>query len=193
MNDSKRDEADLGERLRRGDSAALEELYNLYFDRLYSMVFNQVGYDHSNAEDVVQEIWLAAIKSAKKFRGQSQPYTWLCSIAWHKIKDFQRRHYRQMAKQQQAPSQIEIPELGEMIDSEPLPEEVLEREETKELVRRALSSLPSHYQQVLTLKYIEGMSAKEISQAFGKSTRSVESLLDRARLALRDKIIHMSK
>jgi RNA polymerase sigma-70 factor (ECF subfamily) len=183
---------DLIQKLSKGDTAAIEELYNLYFDRIYSMVFNQVGRNHSSAEDVVQEAWLAVIKSSRKFKGQSQPCTWLYGIVWHKIRDFQRLHYREMARLIELSTPLDIPEL-EVIDYEPLPQEVIEREETRELVRKALFSLPNRYQQVLMLKYSENMSAKEISEVMSKSTKSVESLLDRARLALRDKIIEINK
>jgi RNA polymerase sigma-70 factor (ECF subfamily) len=190
--ESKDKSSALIQRLAKGDIDAMEEFYNLYFDRIYSMVFNQVGRNHSSAEDVVQEIWMAVIKSAKNFKGQSQPYTWLCSIAWHKIMDFQRRHYREKARLHQPAPRLDMPEL-QLIDSAPLPEKMAELEETKKLVRGALSSLPSQYQQVLTLKYLEDMSAKEISQVLNKSTKSVESLLDRARLALRNRIVQMNE
>jgi RNA polymerase sigma-70 factor (ECF subfamily) len=183
---------DLIQRLGNGDTAAIEELYSLYFDRIYSMVYNQVGRNHTNAEDIVQEAWLAVVKSAKKFKGQSQPYTWLYKIVWYKIKDFQRRHYREITNLQQVSSCSAMPEL-EVIDTEPIPEEVIEREETRELVRNAVSALPGHYQQILTLKYLENMSAREIGQVMGKSTKSVESLLDRARLALRENIVQVNK
>lgn len=190
--ESKEDSSDLIRRLSKGDTAAIVELYDLYFDRIYSMVYNQLDRNHSNTEDVVQETWLAAIKSAKKFKGNSQPYTWLCGIAWHKIRDHQRRHYRDKAKLYRPSIDSGIPEL-QLIDSGPLPIEIIEKEETKEVVRMALSSLPGHYQQVLILKYVEDMSAKEVGQSLGKSKKSVESMLDRARVALKDKIIDLSK
>ncbi|MFC2017937.1 RNA polymerase sigma factor [Chloroflexota bacterium] len=189
---SEADSSDLILRLSKGDTAAIEELYNLYFDRIYSMVYNRVGRNHDNAEEVVQEIWLAVIKSAKKFKGKSSPYTWICSIAAHKITDYQRRSYRDNAMVHKPSTNPEIPEL-QLIDSNPLPEELIEKKETKEVVRMALDSLPSHYQQVLTLKYIEELSAKEVGQVLGKSKKSVESLLDRAKLALRNEIVDMSR
>jgi RNA polymerase sigma-70 factor (ECF subfamily) len=192
MKPAKGDELDLASRLRQGDTGALEELYDLYFDRIYSVIFNQVGRDHSNAEDVTQETWLAAVKSVKRFKGQSEPYTWLCSIAWHKIRDFQRRHYRQMVKQQSPADQPDVATLRQMLDTQPLPQELLEREGTQELVHRALFALPGQYQQVLILKYVEDMPMKEIGYVLGKSTKSVDGLLRRARVALRDKIIQMS-
>jgi RNA polymerase sigma-70 factor, ECF subfamily len=178
--------------LSKDDPADIEGLYNLYFDRIYSLVYNQVGRNHVSAEEVVQETWLAVIKSATKFKGKSSLYTWICSIAHHKISDYQRRSYRDDVMGQKPSANPEIPEL-QLVDSGPLSEEIIEKEETKWVVRRALGSLPSHYQQVLTLKYIEEMSAKEVSQVIGKSIKSVESLLSRAKLALLNEIVDMSK
>jgi len=81
-------EAKLVKKLRSGDSRAREELYNLYKKRLYTLVLEQVGRDQAVAEDLVQETFLAALGSIDKFRGDSQLYTWLRSIAFHKINDF---------------------------------------------------------------------------------------------------------
>jgi RNA polymerase sigma-70 factor, ECF subfamily len=189
---SSTEDGDLVRRFRCGDINAAEELYRLYFDRLYSMVFNQVGRNHKNTEEVVQESWLAIIKSAKKFKGQSQLFTWIYKIAWYKIKDFQRVHYRDIANLQPPSDQTTHPEL-QLIDTEPLPQELVESEETGNLVRNAMSTLPPHYQQVLTLKYLENLSLKEISEVMDKSTKSVSSLLERARLALRDQVNQLNR
>jgi RNA polymerase sigma-70 factor, ECF subfamily len=188
---SDEEDKDLVQRFRRGDSAAIEELYQLYFDRIYSMAFNQVGRNHKNTEEVVQETWLAVVGAARTFKGNSKIYTWIYTIAWHKIKDFQRKHYSKLADQQVPISQSIIKALG-VIDSEPLPDEIVESEETRNLVRGALSSLPGHYQQVLTLRYMEEMSAIDIGEVIGKSSKAVDGLLQRARLALRDQIRNMS-
>ena len=84
-------ETKLVQRLRSGDSEAMEEFYNIYRHRLYSLVLEQVDRDEAIAEDLVQEVFLAALGSLDKFRGDSQLYTWLRSIALHKLNDFYRR------------------------------------------------------------------------------------------------------
>jgi len=61
-------------------------------------------------------------------------------------------------------------------------------QETSLVVEQALSSLPLDYQYVLTLKYIEDMSVKEIRQIMGRSVKSVEGLLSRARRELKAKL-----
>lgn len=145
-------EAELLKKLCRSDPAAIEELYNTYFDRLYSLVFNQVGRDKQTAEDIVQETFLAAIDSIDKFRGQSKLYTWLCSIANHKITDFYRRHGHQSKRANQLIN-VSAVELDQIKDDEaPIPISI-ESEETHQAFEQALFSLPPDYRQVLILKY----------------------------------------
>ena len=181
-------EAQLVERLRYGDLAAMEQLFNTYFDRLYSLVFHEVGRDHAVAEDVTQEIFLNVLTSIGTFRGQSKLYTWLCSIAHHKIADFYRRQererkYRKRASSTGAIEPEQIPDTGPPIPS------MTESEETRHTVEQALLSLPLDYRQVLILKYVEEMSVLEISQIMHRSPKSVEGLLARARKALRARLV----
>ena len=181
-------ETQLAERLRRGDAAAVGELYDLYYDRLYAFVFNQVDRNRAVAEEIVQEVWLTAVRSPGNYKGRSRMYTWLCGIALNKVKDTWRRKGRDAQRRYDPPTGEDFtPELV-LIDSEPLPQELVESEATKEMVRNALSSLPDNYRQVLIMKYAEQMSASEIGILMGRSEKAVESMLSRARLALRDKI-----
>ncbi len=177
-------EGELVARLRQGDTAALEQLYQRYFDRLYSLVFHQVDRNQDIAEDIVQETFLAVLNSVGKFRGQSKLYTWLCSIAYHKIADFYRRQERE-ARQGKQPASTGAIELEQIRDSELIAPDMIESEETHHMVEQALLSLPFDYRQVLILKYVEEMSVLEISQIMRRSPKSVEGLLSRARKALR--------
>ena len=177
-------ETELVEKLRSGNSTAMEQFYNIYRNRLYSLVLEQVGRDQAIAEDLVQEIFLAALGSLDKFRGDSQLYTWLCSIAFHKINDFYRRQARE-PRPEKSPPDIDAMKLEQTGDNEPATLSVMESEETRHAVQQALVDLPQDYRQVLVLKYIEDMPVLEISQVMGRSPKSVEGLLSRARKALR--------
>lgn len=177
-------EVELVERLRYGDLAAMEQLFNTYFDRLYSLVFHEVGRDHAVAEDVTQEIFLNVLTSIGKFRGQSKLYTWLCSIAHHKIVDFYRRQERERKYRKRASSTSAI-DPEQIPDTGPLVPDMTESEETRHTVEQALLRLPLDYRQVLILKYVEEMTVQEISQIMHRSSKSVEGLLARARKALR--------
>jgi RNA polymerase sigma-70 factor (ECF subfamily) len=177
-------ETELVRKMRSGDSTAMEELYNTYRDKLYSLVFERVGKDQAVAEDLVQETFLAALNSLDKFRGDSQLYTWLCSVAHHKISDFY-RHQSRSAKLGKLPPSIDATEVEQIEDPEPIASSIMESEEIRHIVQQALDSLSAEYRKVLTFKYIERMPVLQISQVMGRSPKSVEGLLSRARKALR--------
>jgi RNA polymerase sigma-70 factor (ECF subfamily) len=177
-------ETELVEKLRSGDSAAMEEFYNIYRTRLYSLVLEQVGRDEAVAEDLVQEVFLAALGSLDKFRGDSQLYTWLRSIALHKINDFYRRQAREPKPRKSSPDFNAI-QLEQLWDDEPATFTKIEYEEIRQSVHQALVGLPQDYQEVLVLKYLKDMPVLAISQVMGRSPKSVEGLLSRARKAMR--------
>jgi len=179
---SKTNEAQFIKDLRRRDPGAVAQLYNTYADRIYSLVFHQVGRNHEVAQDIVQETFVAALKSATKFRNQSKVYTWLCSIANNKVSDFYRRQKRQ-AKYQTMEA-LEADQIGD----ETLAADFAETGERQADARQALSSLPLHYRQVLILKYVEEMPVLQISKIMGRSPKSIEGLLTRARKELRAKL-----
>ena len=179
-------ETKLVEKLRSGDRKAREEFYNFYRNRLYSLVLEQVGRDQAVAEDLVQETFLAALSSLDKFRGDSQLYTWLRSIALHKINDFYRRQAREPKPKESSPDFDAMKQLEQIGDDEPATLTAMEFEEIRQSVRQALGGLPQDYQEVLVMKYLEDMPVLEISQVMGRSPKSVEGLLARARKAMRD-------
>ena len=167
--------------LRRGDPSAVTQLYNTYADRIYSLVFNQVDRNHEVAQDIVQETFVAALKSIVKFRNKSKIYTWLCSIANRKVADFYRRQKRQ-AKYQ----------TMKALEAEQIGQETLaaatESTERQEMAQQALLGLPLHYRQVLILKYVEEMPVLQISKIMERSPKSIEGLLTRARKELRARL-----
>ena len=177
-------EAKLLEKLRSGNKAATDQFYRLYRNRLYSLVLEQVGLDQTVAEDLVHEVFLAALGSLDKFRGDCQLYTWLRSIALHKINDF----YRSQARQPKANEWLDdsgVPMIEQIADNQPAHSTQMESEEVAESVHQALADLPDDYQQVLVLKYFKDMPVLAISEVMGRSPKSVEALLSRARKAMR--------
>jgi RNA polymerase sigma-70 factor (ECF subfamily) len=173
------EEKELVEKLKRREPAAAVELCNAYFDRIYRLVFSQVDGNRDAAQDITQETFLAAFKSAYRFRGRSKIYTWLYSIANKKVADFYRRRKRE-AKHQ-----------ADSVESqayEAQPDGTAESEEAQQAIQQTLSGLPLHYKQVLLLKYVEEMPVVEIGQVMGRSSKSVEGLLTRARREMRNRL-----
>lgn len=151
-------EAGLVSRLRSGHHAAIADLYNLYFDRLHSLVSNQVDRKRDMAEDIVQDTFVVAMKSGKGF---SNMYTRLCSIAYDKVADYYRRQARQR-KHIVSGLEVDTVAVADSSGGQPQLNSLADSAETRQAVSLALERLPRQYRQALTLKCVE-MSVQEIS------------------------------
>ena len=161
----------------------LEGLYTGYRERLLRFVLPRVRGDKHAAEDIVQEAFAAAVISFARFRSGSSAYTWLCSIAQHKIAD----HFRkQPPTQEQDAAAVELlPDEGPHDNFNTSPVELwFETKETRDTVRQALRTLPPPYGDVLRFKYFDGLSVADIGNEIGRSPKAVEGLLARARRSL---------
>ena len=167
---------ELLQRIGKGNHDAVAELYNAYVDRIYSLIYNQVDKDGETAQEILQETFFAAVRSAGKFRGKSKVYTWLCSIANRKVADY----YRHKKRETKHKVQYSI-DTDEIKDALADVVTILESEESSKDIRKTLFSLPLHYRQVLLLKYVEGLPVSELSEVMERSPKSVEGLLTRAR------------
>ncbi len=186
MADSKEislNEFELVEGLRQHKTEVIAQIYNAYADRIYSIVFNQVDKNHEIAQEIVQDTFLAAIKSAKCFKGKSQIFTWLCSIANNKVADYYRSKKQEINKIRNYTSELSL-----YTDNDQGVSIFAESEENDEIIRKALSELPIHYRQVLILKYVEGFSVNDISIITSRSKKSVEGLITRARREFHKKL-----
>jgi len=181
------EEAELTNKLKCGEPDAILALYNAYFDRIYSLVFNQVARDGEATQDIVQEVFLAATKSAHRFNGRSKVSTWLYSIAHKKVVDFY-RHRKRDDKRKTQVQQTQTSGIKHSLRSEPINGMVETDEADNEVIQETLSRLPLHYRQALILKYVEEMPVLDISRIMKRSPKSVEGLLTRARRELRDQL-----
>ncbi|MBL8693926.1 MAG: RNA polymerase sigma factor [Planctomycetes bacterium] len=167
----------------RGDREAAEQLFREHFDSLYDFVYFRVGRDLHLAEQIVQESMMTGFENLKTFEGRSSLHTWLCGIAKNKIRAYRRTRRPVPIEDILEDAGGEIDAILSQIEREPLPDSVLQRRETQELVGATLSSLPPEYRRVLIAKYLEERSVAEIASASGKSEKATESMLTRARVA----------
>lgn len=166
-----------------GDREAAEGFFRRHLGALYEFVHHRVGGNRPTAEDLVQDTFLTALERLSAFDGRSSLHTWLCGIAKNKIRTWRRQRRPMAMEDVLAEADPEIEAILMAIDSEPLPHEVLAREETKELVGATLSSLPPDYREALVQKYVEDLSTPEMAARSGKHVKAAESTLHRARLA----------
>lgn len=166
-----------------GDRAAADAFFREHLDSLYEFVHYRVGGDRSLAEDVVQEAFVTAFERLESFDGRSSLHTWLCGVARNKIREARRARRPRPLSEVLLGADERIAEVLADLEREPLPDWVLEREETRARVGATLSSLSPGHREALVGKYVEGVSVRELSRRSGKSEKALESTLTRARLA----------
>jgi RNA polymerase sigma-70 factor (ECF subfamily) len=174
-------------RLRAGDPEAFETVVRWYGGRMLAAARRLVGTEE-DARDAVQEAFLAAFKSIDSFAGSARLSTWLHRIvvnaALMKLRSRRRRRedsiedllprFRDDGCWSESPATWDMPSDG-----------VLERRETRAVVRRAIERLPASYRTVLMLRDIEELDTDETATALGTTRNAVKIRLHRARQALK--------
>ena len=167
-----------------GDRDAIARFYDAHVDGLYTFVFYRVGRDASLAEDVVQETFaLALAKQADYDPARGGVGAWLTVLSRNVIRDHLRDHHR---VEQWERIDFALAQTFAAMAERPLPGDVLERAETRDLVHIAIAHLPEQYRKALTRKYVDGDSLETLARDLGISVDAVKSLLARARRAFRD-------
>lgn len=177
------DDLQLRDRVVRGDREAAEKLFRDVFDPLYEFTYYRVGCDRTLAETIVQDTLTTGFEKLKDFEGRSTINAWLFGIAKNKIRSMRRMRRHKSIDELLEDASPEIDAILMKIEKEPLPDEVMECKETRELVGAALSSLPPNYREILIAKYIDDMQVNEIANRKGQGFKATESLLQRARVA----------
>lgn len=179
--DNDEEDLALASRVAEGDLGALDALYERYADALFAFVHHHLNDSRSEAEEVWQDTWVAALRSLPSYCGRSQMFTWLCGIARHKIADRLRRRGCQAT----AFSELSPRSLAALMDAGPLPDEILSQKATRVRVVEALAALPEDYRRALVTRYASQRSVADVAKLLGKTYKATESLLMRARTAFR--------
>ncbi len=181
------DEATLLARMQAGEDDAFEACVRTYCSRLLAVTRRMLR-NEEDAQDAVQEAFLAAFKQIGNFKGLSSFGTWLHRIAVNaalgRLRSL-RRHPEQSIEDL-------LPHFGDgehQIDPparwKATSEAVLEQQESRALVTQCISELPDTYRIVLLLRDIEGLDTEETAGVLGTSPGVVKTRLHRARQALR--------
>ncbi len=159
-------------KLKQGDSKAVQYWFSSYHDRLYELVSYKVSI-HKDREEIVQDTFMSCLKHLPLFRGESSIWTWMVRIARHEIADYYRKRYAKKAIH--ALSLDDFFSIGQILDAHA----------TSEKVRLALSKIRADYRELLLLKYVDKKKVKEIAEELGRTVKSVEADLFRARSEFR--------
>ena len=173
----------LVDRAQKGDRGALEELYLIHFDRIYSYLHVSVGNRH-DAEDLTTQTFLKMLEKIGSFKWQSAPFSaWLFRIAHNLAMD----HFR--ARRRWQPEE-EVPEPpGE---EEPAAELVAMQTIGRESMLKLIDQLSPEQQQVLTLKFVFNLPNAEVAGILDKTEGAIKSLQHRALVSLQKQIAQSS-
>lgn len=164
----------------RKDRKATATFVARYADPLYAYVRQRLVPRTELADDIVQDVFVAALRGLDRFAGDASLQSWLLGIARHKVEDHYRARLRAMASLSDMDEDVltvpvEMPALDEHID----------RERLRDKTHRVLARLPEAYVTVLLWRYWEKRSARDMAEQAGRTEKSIERLLARARAQFR--------
>ncbi|MBN2181824.1 MAG: sigma-70 family RNA polymerase sigma factor [Sedimentisphaerales bacterium] len=170
----------------QGDADIWRQFIDRQIPRLYRL-FMKSWPNPSLAEELVQRTVFDAVRGSGSFNpDKGSPEEWIYGIARNTIRlELRRRASR-------PGTNGEIGRYFDAIDTKLLPNELLERQETIEIVRAALGKLESKEETVLRAKYIEDLPTCEIAAEMKMTEKAVHSLLYRARISLRRQLKQMA-
>lgn len=162
--------------LEDGDESGLEEIIIQYRDGLI-FYLNSFVNNIQVAEELAEDTFVLLGTRKPKDKGLGSFKTWLYTIGRNIAINYLKRKTRH--------TELSIEDCGELTNDEENLEMVLIKEERKRMLHNAIKKLKSEYHQVLWLTYFEGFSNKEVAVVMKKSVHNIETLVYRARRALK--------
>jgi RNA polymerase sigma-70 factor, ECF subfamily len=172
----------LMESYRDGDAAAFNELYRRYRAPVRRFVA-KLCWGQDQAEEIVQEVWLAVIRGARSYRPTAKFTTYLFSIAHRRLQDHWRSHGRHSHAFGPADPVPDPDEIAD--DGAPVPEDWAAHAELRSALMAAIDQLPPPQRAVFLLKAEAGLSLEEIAAATGASVEATKSRMRYAVARLR--------
>lgn len=177
-------EIELIKKCQKGDTASFEKLVELYSDRAYAVAFGVMGNPH-DASDMTQEAFIKVYRNIKKFNFKSAFNTWLHRIVKNTCIDEIRKRKRK--KEISLDSTYDSGDgeyTMQIADDSPGVQEILERQETEEMLWDALETLDEKHRLVIVLADIKGYDYNEISDITELPLGTVKSRISRGRTKL---------
>ena len=180
-----------------GDTDAVTALAEAALQPLFAFCLYRVGRNRHLCEEVVQETLVRALRDMDRYepdRAGNNIFPWLTGLARNEIQRVLRRE-RAAVSLEALWERVdrELYDIYSRIDSEPLAEDVLLREETCELVTMTMAQLPPQYREALEAKYVNGKSVRDLAALWSTTEKAAESQLTRARKAFRATFLTLSR
>jgi RNA polymerase sigma-70 factor (ECF subfamily) len=164
------------ERAVEGDQGAFTQLYDLYFDKVYKYMYFRIR-RQVESEDLTQEVFIKALKAIGSYKPGKTPFAaWIFRIAHNQMIDFVRKKDKYKS--------TSIDEVTYVVGNED-PVSDAERNMEVEELSAAIEELPPAQQEVISLRFIAGLSISEVAKIAGKSEGTVKALQFNATISLR--------
>jgi RNA polymerase sigma-70 factor, ECF subfamily len=162
------------------DKEAFGQLYERYVDRIYSYIYYRTGNNH-DAEDLTARVFFRAMQHIGNYREQGVPFSaWLYRIAHNLVANWYRDQNRRKI--------ISLEDVSQWRLGQDTPETAVQLLEDKEALLTVIRRLPADRQELLILKFVDGLPNAEIGDIMGRSEGAIKSLYHRALLSLRDEL-----
>jgi RNA polymerase sigma-70 factor (ECF subfamily) len=171
------DETTLIQRAQQGDSAALGALYELHVDAVYKFMYYRTG-DEMVAEDLTAETFAHVIQSLERYEDRGLPFgAWVFRIARARLADYWRRtkrreRYDALLGRRESVDEVEFEALDDRFEFQ--------------IVRQALTYLTQAEYEVVSLRFVGGLSNREIAEIVHSNANAVKSRMHRAMHKLRE-------
>ncbi len=186
--------AELMTAARIGDQEAIGALYEKTYSRVYYTVKSIIK-DEDAVFDIVQDTYIKAFAHLNSFQGDTRFLPWVRQIAVNTARDWLKKKRPMLFTELSSGDEKDTPveELFPDERSENLPDQVIDQEETKRLIREIIEELPEDQRAAIGMFYYEEMSVKEIAAAMGVSESAVKSRLMYGRGKIEKKVLELEK
>lgn len=186
--DDKALEKALIQRCKQGDIAAFNELVERYNKRVFNFAYRMSG-NYDDACDVAQEAFVRVFNAINTFRGEANFTTWLYRIVTNVYLDERKKQKSHMHTSLEDYIDLEENSVTRQIeDGRPTPDNVVEQGERDDLLKQAIQELPEYQRMMVVLYHTQSKSYEEIADIMKLPIGTVKSRLNRARLALKEKL-----
>src|SRR5271168_5095892 len=168
-----------------GEEAAFEELIRRHQQRVFGLV-SGILRRREDVEDVVQQVFLKAFVSLKRFDQRAAFSTWLYKISVNECWDYLRKKKVRPLVYEADLSEEQVSRLDGVVSADQPPASSSDRAEAKDLLERMMEKLPEQDRQLLVLKEVEGFSVQELAEILDLNVNTVKVRLFRARARLMD-------
>ena len=181
-------EAALIRRARDGDSAAMSALVEAHYKQAYNLAYHLSG-NYDEASDIAQEAFIRVYRSLDAFRGEANFSTWLYRIVTNVFLDERKKQKVRSHSSLEEYLELEDNTVTRQIeDPSPGPEQMVEQSERNTVVGDAVRALPEIQRAMIAMYHFQSLSYEEIAEVLNLPIGTVKSRLNRARLALKNKL-----